>query len=265
MSPAAQKILVVVPALNEARSVATVIGEVRSTNPHVACVVIDDGSTDGTADAALSAGADVLVLPFNLGVGGAMRTGFRFARARGYDVVVQVDADGQHDPRQIEALVAGLSDSDIVIGARFAGAGDYLARGPRRWAMKLLAFVVGRIAHQPLTDATSGFKAMGPRAVALFARTYPAEYLGDTIEALVIAGRAGLRIRQQPTVMRPRQAGEPSHRFGRSAIYLLRAGVAVLLALLRPRVAVPAAADEKAGLPAGHPAHDSGPAEEGTT
>jgi glycosyltransferase involved in cell wall biosynthesis len=239
MSPAAQKILVVVPALNEAHSVGAVVGEIRATVPNAGCVVIDDGSTDGTAQAARAAGAEVLVLPFNLGVGGAMRTGFRFALAEGYDVVLQVDADGQHDPQQIQTLVSGLVDADIVIGARFAGVGDYSSRGPRRWAMRLLAFVVSRIAHQTLTDATSGFKAMGPRAVAVFARTYPAEYLGDTIEALVIAGRAGLRIRQEPTAMRPRQAGEPSHRFGKSAIYLLRAGAAVLLALLRPRVSVP--------------------------
>lgn len=242
MSPAAQKILVVVPALNEAHSVVAVIDEIRAAVPHAGCVVIDDGSTDGTAAAAKAAGAEVLVLPFNLGVGGAMRTGFRFALAEGYDVVLQVDADGQHDPKQIPALVAGLSDADIVIGARFAGVGEYSARGPRRWAMKLLSFVISRIAHQKLTDATSGFKAMGPRAVALFALTYPAEYLGDTIEALVIAGRAGLRIHQQPTAMRSRQAGEPSHRFGKSAVYLLRAGVAVMLALLRPRVAVPSIA-----------------------
>lgn len=264
MSPAAQKILVVVPALNEAHSVASVVAEVRATVPDAGCVVIDDGSTDDTAVAARAAGAEVLMLPFNLGVGGAMRTGFRFALANGYDVVLQVDADGQHDPKQITNLVAGLTDADIVIGARFAGVGDYSARGPRRWAMRLLAVVVSRVAHQQLTDATSGFKAMGPRAVALFARTYPAEYLGDTIEALVIAGRAGLRIRQRPTAMRPRQAGEPSHRFGKSAVYLLRAGIAVLLALLRPRVAVPQSSVGEPA-PAGADAAGRDPVEGGTT
>src|SRR6478735_1653731 len=119
------------------------------------------------------AAADVLCLPFNLGVGGAMRAGFRFARDHGYDVVVQVDADGQHDSRYLPALVAGLDNADIMIGARFAGVGDYGVRGPRRWAMRVLASAIGSLAHRTLTDVTSGYKACGPAAVRLFAHTYP--------------------------------------------------------------------------------------------
>lgn len=230
--------LVVVPALNEQQTVAEVVAAVRLALPGATCVVVDDGSTDRTAERARSAGAIVLSLPFNLGVGGAMRAGFRYARENGHDAVVQVDGDGQHDTADIPLLLDGLSNSDITIGARFAGAGEYEAAGPRRWAMKVLASLVSRIARQPLTDITSGFKAMGPRAVDLYARDYPAEYLGDTVEALVIAARSGLVIRQIPTSMRPRQAGSPSQNFVRSAAYLLRAGLAVVIALLRPRVAV---------------------------
>lgn len=232
-------LLVVVPALNEEESVGRVVGDILAAVPDAACLVVDDGSTDGTAAAARSAGARVLSLPFNLGVGGAMRAGFRYARDNGHDVVVQVDGDGQHDPAYIPGLVRGLDDCDIVIGARFAGVGDYGTRGPRRWAMRGLAWAVGGVARQRLTDVTSGFKATGPRAVRLFAHTYPAEYLGDTVEALVIAARAGMRIQQVPVAMRPRQAGEPSHRPVKATAYLLRACVAFLLALLRPRVAVP--------------------------
>src|SRR5690606_24896104 len=119
-----------------------VVREVRAAMPDALCLVVDDGSVDATAQVARDAGATVIELPFNLGVGGAMRAGFRFARDNGYAVVVQVDADGQHDPRDIPTLLARLDDADIVIGSRFAGAGDYDARGPRRWAMRVLARAV---------------------------------------------------------------------------------------------------------------------------
>jgi len=239
MADSMHRPLVVIPALNEQASVGAVIADVLAHVPGARCVVVDDGSTDATAERARAAGAEVLPLPFNLGVGGAMRAGFRHAREHGYDVVIQVDADGQHDPRYIPHLIGMLADADIAIGARFAGAGEYGARGPRRWAMRVLAWALSRISGAGLTDATSGFKAHGPRAVRLFAHTYPAEYLGDTVEALVIAARGGLRIRQLPVVMRPRQGGTPSNGPLRSTMYLLRAGVALLLALVRSRTTFP--------------------------
>lgn len=236
----ASSLLVVVPALNEQESVAAVVGSVRQAVPGAVCLVVDDGSSDATARIADAAGAVVLRLPFNLGVGGAMRAGFRYARDHGHTLVVQVDADGQHDPRYIPELIAGLESADVVIGARFAGVGDYGARGPRRWAMRVLAWAVSGVAGRRLDDVTSGFKANGPAAVRLFADTYPAEYLGDTVEALVIGARAGLRIAQRPVAMRPRQAGAPSHQPLKATVYLVRAGIAFLLALLRPRVPIPA-------------------------
>ena len=235
MEAAQQRVLVVLPAWNEEESVAAVVRDVQSRVPHARCLVVDDGSTDRTSTRARDAGATVLTLPFNLGVGGAMRTGFRYARDHGYGIVVQVDADGQHDPAAIHSLVHELEQADIVIGARFAGVGDYDVRGPRRWAMKILAQVLSRVARARLTDVTSGFKASGPRAVELFADNFPAEYLGDTIEALVIAARAGLTIRQEPVSMRERQGGEPSHNPIKAAVYLLRACAAFGLAMIRPR------------------------------
>lgn len=245
MAAIPEQTLLVLPAFNEEASVGSVVREIRSLLPTSHCLVVSDGSTDGTREAALAAGATVLELPFNLGVGGAMRAGFKFAIANGYRNVVQVDADGQHDPRNLSALVAALDEADLVIGARFAGEGDYEARGPRRWAMKALAAVIGAISGVKLTDATSGFKAMGPRAVALFARHYPAEYLGDTIEALVIAARARLRITQVPVSMRPRQAGNPSHHPFRAAVYLGRACLALVFAMIRPRVLAPTEEDHR--------------------
>ena len=233
------RLLVVIPALNEQDSVAQVVNEVRAAVPHALCLVVDDGSTDLTAARARAAGAELLVLPFNLGVGGAMRAGFRFARDRGFDVVVQVDADGQHNPSDIPMLVEGLADSDIRIGARFAGMVGYPVRGPRRWAMWVLAWAVSAVAGRSLTDVTSGFKANGPRAIRFFAHTYPAEYLGDTVEALVIAARSGLLISQTPVHMRERQAGVPTQRVVRATGYLLRATMAVGLALMRRRAELP--------------------------
>jgi glycosyltransferase involved in cell wall biosynthesis len=176
----------------------------------------------------------VAELPVNLGVGGAMRLGFKYALAHGYSNVVQIDADGQHDPANVPALLAALDGADLVIGARFAGAGNYEARGPRRWAMRLLAHVLSRTTGTRLTDTTSGFKASGPRAVRLFASHYPAEYLGDTIEALVIASRAGCTVAQVPVSMRVRAGGQPSHAPLRAAGYLGRAFVALGFALIRP-------------------------------
>ncbi|MBN8205689.1 glycosyltransferase family 2 protein [Microbacterium esteraromaticum] len=238
MRPVSLPVLVVIPALNEEDSVADVVRDVMRAIPAAHCLVIDDGSIDDTGRAAKAAGADVLRLPFNLGVGGAMRAGFRHARAYGYGVVVQVDADGQHDPAAIAEMIEGLANADLVIGARFAGLGDYGVRGPRKWAMKMLAAVMSRVARTRLTDVTSGFKASGPRAIELFAEEFPAEYLGDTIEALVIAARAGLHIQQVPVQMRERQGGEPSHSPVRAAVYLVRACAAFALAMLRPRAHV---------------------------
>ncbi|MGF2948505.1 glycosyltransferase family 2 protein [Microbacterium alcoholitolerans] len=238
MRPVDLPVLVVIPALNEENSVADVVRDVRDAIPRARCVVIDDGSSDATADRARAGGADILRLPFNLGVGGAMRAGYRFAEAHGYRVVIQVDGDGQHDPAMIPEMIARLEHTDLVIGARFAGRGDYGVRGPRKWAMRLLAWVISRVAGAKLTDVTSGFKAAGPRAIALFADSFPAEYLGDTIEALVIGARAGLRIQQIPVSMRARQAGVPSHRPIKAAVYLVRACAAFGLAMIRPRARV---------------------------
>ncbi len=238
MSATEQRVLVVIPAWNEEASISDVVREVASAVPEATCLVVDDGSADATSRRARDAGAIVLTLPFNLGVGGAMRTGFRYARDHDFAVVVQVDADGQHDAAAIPALTAGLADADLVIGARFAGVGEYRVTGPRRWAMRVLASILTRVARSPLTDVTSGFKAAGPRAVRVFSENFPAEYLGDTVEALVIAARAGLRIRQTPVEMRPRQGGEPSQHALKATMYLARACVAFLLAMLKPRTRV---------------------------
>jgi glycosyltransferase involved in cell wall biosynthesis len=227
------RVLAVVPAFNEQESVGRTIEELVSVNPSVDVLVVDDGSGDHTAQVARQAGAIVCQLPYNLGVGGAMRAGYRYALRHDYDVAVQVDADGQHDPTYLKALVDELDTADIVVGARFAGEGDYHARGPRRWAMRLLAVTLTRLAHHKLTDVTSGFRAANRRAIRVFADHYPAEYLGDTVESLVIAIRSGCSVSQVPVSMRIRSGGRASHSPLRAGVYLVRAVVALSLALVR--------------------------------
>jgi glycosyltransferase involved in cell wall biosynthesis len=234
MPPDLDRTLVVMPAFNEASSVGDVVAEVFGKIPGASVLVVDDGSTDGTRASALAAGAMVATLPFNLGVGGAMRVGFRYALENGFQAVVQIDADGQHDPGNVPALLKELEHADLVLGARFAGEGRYKMRGPRRWASALLAAILSRTSRTKLTDTTSGFRASGPRAIRLFAHHYPAEYLGDTIESLVLASRAGLTIGQVPVAMRARAGGVPSHNPLRSAIYLGRVVIALAFAYARP-------------------------------
>jgi glycosyltransferase involved in cell wall biosynthesis len=235
------RLLVVLPAWNEQESIGTVLDEIRLCLPDAAVLVVDDGSSDDTRSVALASGVPVLTLPYNLGVGGAMRAGFRYAADNAYDALVQIDADGQHDPASVPQLLTALESANIVIGSRFAGEGDYLVHGPRRWAMRLLARSLSRQCKTPLTDVTSGLRMADRRAIELFARTYPAEYLGDTVESLVIAARAGLTVAEVPVSMRLRAHGTPSQSPLKATIYLSRAVLALLLAQIRkrPDVVVP--------------------------
>lgn len=247
MSAMTDRVLIIVPAWNEAKNVGTTVREIRAANPAHDVVVIDDGSADQTSLIAREAGARVLTLPFNLGVGGAMRTGFTYAQRHGYRRAIQVDADGQHNPADIDLVLAGLDRADISIGARFADVGDYTVRGPRRWAMIFLARVLSRVAKTRLTDATSGFRAAGPRAIDQYVRYYPAEYFGDTLDSLVAACHAGLTVTQVPVAMRPRMHGTSTQGTFGATMYLLRAVFALSLAVMRrARPVQPGAVQEAA-------------------
>jgi hypothetical protein len=225
--------VVIIPAFNEEAALPAVIAEIRREAPPATVIVVDDGSVDATAVCARDAGADiVLTMPYNSGVGAALRVGLLAARRLG-TCAVQCDADGQHPPGAIAGLLAGLSEADLGVGARFAGVGDYRVRGPRAWAMRLLSAIMSRVHHTRLTDVTSGFRAFGPRAVAVLSERMPAQYLGDTIEALMIAGETGLVVRQHPVAMRERQGGQASQRPGAAAIYLLRSMTIIALAGVR--------------------------------
>jgi glycosyltransferase involved in cell wall biosynthesis len=229
-------VLVVIPAYNEADSLGAVVSEVLESAPKVHILVVDDASTDDTATVGRKAGAEVVTNVFNLGVGGAMRVGFRYATAKGYRALVQVDGDGQHDPHDLERLLGPLEDRPnpmVAIGARFAGRGQYDAPRARRWAMRLLAWYLSRITHVQLTDVTSGFRAHNRAAIELFAKTYPADYLADTVESLVIVIEAGGTVTQVPVSMRSRSGGAPSQSTFRSSAYLIRVALMLGLSVFR--------------------------------
>lgn len=207
--------LVVIPAYNERDCIGAVVDDVRTAG--FACLVVDDGSRDETSAIAAERGAAVARLPINLGVGGALRTGFRYAVDHGYDTVVQVDADGQHVADHIRHLLAALDEQgpdgqglDMVVGSRFAGDSGYRMPYVRRLCVRLLSFVIHRSGRARITDPTSGFRAIRSPLLAAFAADFPAHYLGDTFEAVLVAARRGYRLGEIPVEMRERQGGRPS-------------------------------------------------------
>ena len=235
---AAGRVLVVMPAYNEAASIAGVLTEVLEGLPTADVLVVDDGSSDDTAAIARRFPVQVARHPFNMGVGGAMRTGFRYAASRGYDVVVQIDADGQHIASQALALIDSTAQSDIVIGSRFGAGAGYDLHILRGASMRLVAQLMSRVVGETLTDSTSGFRAFSRPAIHLFAQHYPYEYLGDTVESLVLARRSGLSVREVGVVMRQRAGGRPSQTTVSSIGYAGRAVATIFLGLLRAKPVV---------------------------
>ncbi|MDQ4071189.1 MAG: glycosyltransferase family 2 protein [Actinomycetota bacterium] len=227
-----ERTLVILPALNEEECLAGVLRELARTCPDLDILVVDDGSTDGTADVARAEGVPVAVLPFNLGVGGALQTGFRYAVAHGYGRAVQFDADGQHDPSQVPVLLAALDrGADLVIGSRFAApepGSEYDVGRLRGGAMGILRVAVRLLSGRRFSDTSSGFRAFSSRLLAFYAAEYPNEYLGDTVEALLLACQAGFRVVEVPVTMRVRAGGTPSTQNLKLAFHYLRALLSLL-------------------------------------
>ena len=221
---------VVVPALNEAATISAVVESCLPLGATV--IVVDDGSTDDTARLARAAGADVLRLPFNLGVGAAVRIGLLRARQLGATEVLVIDADGQHDPAQAHALLDPIRAGrcDIVVGSRFAA--GYRVGPARRLFMRGFARLASRRLGTTITDATSGFRAFGAKALEVLPERYPTEYLSDTVETLLIAAELGLRVEEVPVVMHLRQGGRPSNGSVASAYHLSRMATVLLSQLL---------------------------------
>lgn len=231
------KILVAIPAFNEESSVKQIINQVKSDLPQAEILVIDDGSEDKTAEIALASNVRVVILPFNVGVGGAIRTAFKFAAENSFTHVIQIDADGQHIPKEANKLISAVEPDSIVIGSRFRNQdSNYEVSFARRLAMRILANVVGKICATRLTDVTSGFRISSGKAIELFAKEYPRDYLGDTVESLIIAHNSGIKVIEIPVNMKHREFGNPSQNFLKSLWYLFRALLVVFLSLLDGKI-----------------------------
>jgi glycosyltransferase involved in cell wall biosynthesis len=232
--------LAIVPAYNEAGAIAATIADIRA-HTDFDVLVVDDGSTDGTAERAAAEGAVVLRHPFNLGIGGAVQSGYQYALERGYDVAVQVDGDGQHDARHIPELLRHLRGShglNMVTGSRFLERvdGTYRSSPSRRIGIRIFATILSRITGRRITDPTSGFRMVDSRGIELFARDYPHDY--PEVEAVLMVHFHRLNSVEIPVRMRERQAGVSSIGSTQSVYYMIKVLLAVFVGLLRARPVV---------------------------
>jgi len=233
-----QKRLAIVPAYNESGAIAGVIDDVLTNAPGFDVLVIDDGSTDRTAEIAAEAGAIVIRHPINLGIGGAMQSGYLYAAENGYEIAVQVDGDGQHDARHIAELLGHLADNpqlDMVTGSRFVTSeGDgYKSSASRRVGIRIFARVISAITGSRVTDPTSGFRMTTRRAIELFARDYPHDY--PEVEAILMMHAHQLQSAEIPVLMRSRTSGVSSISPTRSAYYMVKVLLAIFIGLFRSR------------------------------
>ena len=229
-----QGIVAIVPAWNEAGAIGGVVDEILAFDPTIHVVVVDDASDDDTSAVAQRHGATVLPLLFNVGIGGAVQTGFRYARDEGYEIAVRLDGDGQHDASELGKLIAPLhaDAADLVIGSRFVDpGGTYRPPFARRMGIRIFARLVSLLGGQNVTDTTSGFSAMNRAGIELFALEYPHDY--PEVEATLVALRSGLRLALVQVEMRERQAGTSSITFVRSLYYIVKVMLALLVASLR--------------------------------
>ena len=231
------RVIAVVPAYNEEDSLGMTIGAIRDALPGVRVVVVSDCSTDKTSEVAALAGAEVVDLPCNLGYGGAVQAGFKYALAQGYDFIIQMDADGQHDPGSAAALLAPVvrGEADVAIGSRFTGRANYAIPLPRRLGMSLFGAIVTFVTRRRFSDPTSGFQAMNARVLRFFARdNYPSDFPdADTIILLVLAG---FRVHEVPVVMQARIAGTSMHSNLKAFYYVSKMMLSILMVLLRRKV-----------------------------
>ncbi len=227
------RVLVIIPAHDEEESLPRTLDEVRAAAPDVDVLVVDDGSRDGTARVARERGVPVVRHPVNLGVGGALQTGFRWAVERGYDVGVQLDADGQHDPAGLHALLAPVLDGgcDVSIGSRYVRSTGYRAPLARRLGMLLFSGLVSAALRRRITDTTSGYRAYARAVMEVCQHDFPADFPDAPL--LIALARRGFRLEEVPVVMRERQAGRSFYTLGKSLYYPYKNLLASLIALLQ--------------------------------
>ena len=227
------RVIAIIPAFNEEDAIGEVVDEVLAFDSTFDVLVIDDASHDDTRERARQHGARVVGLPFNLGIGGAVQTGFRYARNHGYELAIRIDGDGQHDPAELgpllDAVMAGRAD--ICVGSRFVGGDGYRSSAVRRVGIRVLARTVSVLTRQRVTDTTSGFQVLNRRAIELFAEDYPHDY--PEVEAAVMVHKHRLRLMELPVRMRERAAGRSSIRGARTVYYMAKVMLAILIGALR--------------------------------
>jgi glycosyltransferase involved in cell wall biosynthesis len=226
--------LAIVPAFNEAASIAAIISELQRVRSDFVVAVIDDGSQDATAEIAQSAGAVVLLLPFNLGIGGAVQAGFLYAKKKRFDIAVQVDGDGQHDPAQIAQLLVPIErgDADVVVGSRYLDGGTFDHAIHRRFLIRVFARVVTAATGRNFTDTSSSFRAYNAKAISICAEDYPQGFL-ESVESLVVLSRYGMRITEVPVTIRQRTTGATSLSLGRTVAYTIKVSIAIAMGIMR--------------------------------
>ncbi len=239
------KVLVIIPAYNEEASIGGVLHALRTHVPDYDIVVINDGSTDTTAEVVRSFHAvELITLPFNMGIGSAMQTGYRYAVEQGYDITVQCDADGQHPPQEMAKLVEAVERgrADLVVGSRYVADTGYTPSFYRRVGKSLLSRIIDTMIGGGITDTTSGFRAMNRSAFDTFAHTYPDDY--PEAEALVILHKHGLRAIEVPVEMRARQGGVSSIGAMRAGYYIVKVSLAIFIGLFKKITFTPPRRDE---------------------
>jgi glycosyltransferase involved in cell wall biosynthesis len=231
--PSRLRALAIVPAYNEDASVGSVIRELRGVEPELEIVVVDDGSSDRTSAVAAAAGAHVVTLPYNVGIGGAVQTGYQYALEHGFDIAIQVDGDGQHDPSEIVRVLEPIFDgrADLSVGTRFVEGGGYRGTRLRRVGIRIFAGVVSLMVGQRVSDTTSGFRAVNRKALRLFAAQYPHDY--PEVESIVLLSRHGLRMVEVPVQMRVREMGNSSITTLRAGYYMIKVLLALFIGLFR--------------------------------
>lgn len=227
------KLLIIIPAFNEEATISNVVASIKKHVPYADIVVVNDGSRDSTALKAAGSGAVVLNHLYNLGIGATVQTGYKYAQSRGYDIAVQVDADGQHPADQIEQLIRPVVEgrADMVVGSRFLGEGDYRPSLARGAGMVFFSRLVSAIIKERVTDTTSGFRAAGRECIAFFSNRYPDDY--PEVEALVLLHKKGFSIMEVPVTMSERAGGRSSITPARSVYYMVKVLLAILVDLVK--------------------------------
>ena len=226
---ASKKILIIIPAYNEADNIEKVVGNLISNFPQYDYIIVNDGSTDRTKQICSERGYAVLHLPINMGIGGAVQTGYRYARDNGYDIAVQIDGDGQHDVGFLENMIRYMEEeeADCVIGSRFVKKEGFQSSGLRRIGIRFLSIMGWLLTGVRLKDITSGYRLVNRRFIRIFAEDYPADY--PEPEAMVITAVHGGTIREYPVVMREREGGISSITLKKSVYYMVKVTIAMLI------------------------------------